>query len=254
MQAAALADVLNVPLRQRALPTRPVPMADHVLPASDLVARPLTPEGYGARKRANLPALMFIAAMHALLLFALVKFDVVSISRPAPKPLVVELLSLPKAPPPATPLPPEEQPAPEQPDTPTVVIPKAEVVTARPAPPIAVTTEAPPPRAVIVAPPAPGPTGPISVADLDSKILSAPPPRYPVPSLRLKEQGTVVLSVLVGTDGTVAEIGVARSSGYSRLDKAALEAVRRWRWSPTLVAGAPVQVRGVVPIPFVLRG
>lgn len=255
MQAAALADVRNAPLRHWARSTRPLPVTDHVLPASDLVARRLAPEGYGAPKRANLPALLFIAGMHALLLIALVKFDVVTISRPATKPLVVELLSLPKAPPPATPPPPEEQPAPEQPDTPAVVIPKAEVVTSRPVPPIIATTEPPPARAVIVAPPAPAaPSGPITVADLDSKILSAPPPRYPAPSLRLKEQGTVILSVLVGTDGSVEQVLVSQSSGHSRLDKAALEAVRRWRWSPTMVAGAPVQVRGLVDIPFVLRG
>jgi periplasmic protein TonB len=49
-------------------------------------------------------------------------------------------------------------------------------------------------------------------------------------------------------------VSVARSSGFDRLDKAALDAVRRWRWSPTLRDGAPVSVRGTVDIPFVLQG
>ncbi|WP_321163790.1 energy transducer TonB [Sphingomonas sp. Leaf67] len=38
-----------------------------------------------------------------------------------------------------------------------------------------------------------------------------------------------------------------------RLDKAALGAVRRWRWSPTIVDGRPAQVKGFVRIPFELR-
>ena len=249
MQAVALAGTL--PARRRAPAARPAP--DHA-PALAIVAPDRTPsQGYAARKRPNLPALFFIGLMHAALLFALIELDVVTISKPAPQPLVVELLSLPNPPPPAAPPPPEQAtPAPEQPTTPAIVIPKAEVITSPTPAPVTVTATPALPRAVIVAPPAP--SGPISVADLDSKLLSAPPPRYPVPSLRLKEQGTVILSVLVGTDGSVEEIGIARSSGYSRLDKAALEAVRRWRWSPTLVAGTPVQVRGPVDIPFVLRG
>ena len=54
-------------------------------------------------------------------------------------------------------------------------------------------------------------------------MISATPPRYPEMSRRLHEQGTVYLSVLVGTDGAVSEISVSRSSGSARLDKAALD-------------------------------
>jgi protein TonB len=51
----------------------------------------------------------------------------------------------------------------------------------------------------------------------------------------------------------VNDIAVGQSSGFDRLDKAALDAVRRWRWSPTLQGGEAVQVRGMVEIPFVLQ-
>jgi protein TonB len=49
-------------------------------------------------------------------------------------------------------------------------------------------------------------------------------------------------------------VSVSRSSGFARLDKAALDAVRRWRWSPLVRGGVPVMVRGIVDIPFVLQG
>ena len=83
-------------------------------------------------------------------------------------------------------------------------------------------------------------------------MIEAVPPRYPYESRRLKEQGTVVLDVLLGPDGRVERIAVRTSSGHARLDKAALDAVRRWRWSPMLRDGQAVAVRGLVEIPFTL--
>jgi protein TonB len=64
----------------------------------------------------------------------------------------------------------------------------------------------------------------------------------------------VTLSVTVGPDGRVADIAVAKSSGFDRLDKAALEAVRHWRWSPTMRNGEAVAIKGYLPFPFVLQG
>ena len=235
----------------------PEPQPDPTpLPASTLSVVPLLEQsaGFAAQRRPNWIAIAFILGIHAAVLFALVKFDVISITKPKSRPLVVDLVMLPADPPPVT-APPEQDVAPLAPVAPAIVAPKAIVLTPAPAPVVAVTQIAPPPKAVIVAPSAPAaPTGPVSVADLSSKMISAPPPKYPVESRRRKEQGTVFLSVLVGTDGNVAEIDVSRSSGSARLDKAALEAVRRWRWSPTKQAGMAVMVRGIVDIPFVLQG
>ncbi len=84
-------------------------------------------------------------------------------------------------------------------------------------------------------------------------MIVAKPPTYPIDSRRRHEEGTVVLSVLVATDGSVSEISVAQSSGSSLLDQAALGAVRKWRWAPLLRGGDPVMVRGEVKIPFVLK-
>lgn len=226
---------------------QPIPESAPASPAIEELS------SFSTKRGPNWVAILLIAVFHAGLLFALIKFDVIAVSKPKPKPLVVKLMTLPLDPPPA-----EKEPevAPPEPLPEAVVVPKAIVPAPAPAPaPIVVTDVPPPPKAVVVAPPAPPVlAGPVSVEDLSSKMISAPSPRYPVESRRRKEQGTVFLSVLVGIDGNVADVAVSRSSGSPRLDKAALEAVRRWRWSPTMRAGAAVMVRGTVDIPFVLQG
>lgn len=75
-------------------------------------------------------------------------------------------------------------------------------------------------------------------------------PTYPVESRRRGEQGTVLLRVRVGRDGLPIEIDVERSSGYRQLDRAAREAVLRWRFRPVQINGVNVEARGLVPIRF----
>jgi protein TonB len=103
------------------------------------------------------------------------------------------------------------------------------------------------------APPPARAAGPANAGDLSATMISATPPRYPVESRRASEQGTVTLAVLLSADGTVIDVSIAKTSGFYRLDRAALGAVRHWRWSPTIRNGNPVMVRGMVTIPFVLR-
>jgi len=205
---------------------------------------------YGADRRPNWAGILTILALHAIVLFALVKLDVIPMAKAKPAPLVVELIAEP-APPPAIEQP-EPQPAVERPVESPVVTPPPIVQTAMAPPPTVVTSPVPPPPrpAPVAAPPA----GPVSVANLDERMIEGDPPRYPTESRRKKEQGTVVLRLLIGTDGRVQHVSVAESSGFERLDKAALDAARRWRWQPMLRDGAPVEVRGLMPIPFVLHG
>ena len=58
------------------------------------------------------------------------------------------------------------------------------------------------------------------------------PPRYPPEAVRRGQQGSVELSVVVGTDGRALTVDVAVSSGYPLLDRAAREAVAKWRFRP----------------------
>jgi protein TonB len=53
-------------------------------------------------------------------------------------------------------------------------------------------------------------------------------------------QGVVVLRVMIATDGRAAQVVVARSSGSTRLDQAAIAAIRQWRFIPAQQGGQPV--------------
>lgn len=75
-------------------------------------------------------------------------------------------------------------------------------------------------------------------------------PLYPADALRRGEQGVVLLRVSVAADGSVERVEIERGSGSSRLDRAARDAVRRWRFVPPLVDGVPTAAVGTVPIAF----
>jgi TonB family protein len=74
----------------------------------------------------------------------------------------------------------------------------------------------------------------------------APVPEYPAHERLMKSEGVVYIRVKIGADGGVASAEVAKSCGYPNLDKAALEAVRKWR-SHREFAGK----HGVLPVAFV---
>ena len=54
----------------------------------------------------------------------------------------------------------------------------------------------------------------------------------------------------VGVDGVPSEVSVGRSSGSRELDRAAVEAVRRWRFRPAMSGELPVSASVQVPISF----
>jgi protein TonB len=73
---------------------------------------------------------------------------------------------------------------------------------------------------------------------------------YPRDSLLHGEHGTVVLRVLVGTDGLPQTVEIEKSSGWPRLDIAARDAVRRWTFQPGTRDGMPHSAWARVPIAF----
>lgn len=200
---------------------------------------------YGA-SRANWPLIGFILAAHGVLLAALIMLDVIPVSKAKPAPTIVTLINLQTPPPPK---PPVKEVQPTEQVVPHMTAP-VQMVQPPAAPAMTVNVPKAPPQPPVIAPPAP--SGPVTVGDLGARMIAMTPPRYPVESRRRKEQGTVLLSVLLAVDGSVLEVQLAQSSGHERLDKAALDAVRKWRWSPTIRGGEPVMVRGTVDIPFIL--
>jgi periplasmic protein TonB len=64
----------------------------------------------------------------------------------------------------------------------------------------------------------------------DLKTSNRVEPTYPSASRRAGEEGTVRLKVLVDERGKPREVQVTKGSGFERLDQAAMEAVRKWRF------------------------
>jgi TonB family protein len=76
-------------------------------------------------------------------------------------------------------------------------------------------------------------------------------PTYPADAQNAHVQGVVIIEALVDPTGTVANAGVLRS--IPMLDAAALGAVSRWRFMPTLLNGQPVSVIMTVTVNFTLQ-
>jgi protein TonB len=93
-------------------------------------------------------------------------------------------------------------------------------------------------------------TQPIFNADY----LDNPAPGYPSLSRRMNEQGRVTLRVLVSAEGRAADVQIRSSSGSVRLDDAALDAVRRWKFVPAKRGSEPVAAWVLIPISFKLEG
>ena len=93
-----------------------------------------------------------------------------------------------------------------------------------------------------------------SQARFDADYLHNPIPAYPAFSLRLREEGRVLLKVWVAAQGGAKQVVMARSSGYARLDEAAQDAVRQWRFVPAKSGEQLVDSWVLVPVQFSLRG
>ena len=88
----------------------------------------------------------------------------------------------------------------------------------------------------------------------DAAYLENPAPEYPRLARRLGEEGTVLLDVYVSPSGTPERVQLHTSSGSPRLDEAARETVKRWKFVPARQGERPVAAWIVVPIRFVLKG
>ena len=90
--------------------------------------------------------------------------------------------------------------------------------------------------------------------NFNAAYLNNPAPDYPSISRREGEQGLVLLRVQVTANGTAASVGLQTSSGSTRLDQAALEAVKKWRFIPAKRGEQPVSASVTVPVRFSIEG
>jgi periplasmic protein TonB len=88
-----------------------------------------------------------------------------------------------------------------------------------------------------------GVRGPTKIKDV--------PPAYPRMAQAARVQGIVIIEATIGTTGAVQDARILRS--IPLLDAAALEAVRQWEYTPTLLNGQPVAVLMTITVNFTLR-
>lgn len=102
-------------------------------------------------------------------------------------------------------------------------------------------------------PPAPPPQAPVRPGGsikYPAKIQHVPPV-YPRIAQDARVSGIVILEAVIGIDGRVQDVKVLRSKPL--LDQAAIDAVRQWRFTPTLLNGVPVPVILTVTVNFELQ-
>jgi protein TonB len=200
-------------------------------------------------------------ALHALAALALLSYEPARSALFAAAPVMIDLITPPKVEP--RPQPPVELPRPRRPK------PAVKPVVRQPDPPpvLATPVEAPTPVEVAPPPPAPPPpppepapvaeaplvAAPVSAPVFDADYLENPPPRYPARARRAGEQGRVILRVLVNPGGTADEVQIRDSSGHRRLDDAARETVRRWRFVPAKRGERAVPAWVLIPVSFSLE-
>jgi protein TonB len=208
-----------------------------------------TPDRTGRYTGLAIVVAVHVAAIAALLRYAPARLALseampIMVSLIAPQPAVEKLRILPK------PLPVKPRVAPLTPPLPQ------QIVTTTANAPEPVTAPAPPAPVAIASPPAPAPiaAAPVVPPNFSASYLENPPPAYPPLSRRVGEQGKVMLRVLVNAKGTADTVELRSSSGSSRLDDAALESVKHWRFVPARQGDQPVAAWVLIPITFSLKG
>ncbi len=112
---------------------------------------------------------------------------------------------------------------------------------------------APPPQPIAAAPVVPVAPAPLVAARFDADYLHNPKPVYPPLAKRQGEEGKVLLKVRVSAKGEALDVAISKSSGFPRLDNAAIDAVTHWRFVPAKRGDETVDSSVVVPITFALE-
>jgi len=84
-----------------------------------------------------------------------------------------------------------------------------------------------------------------------ARIVRRIQPEYPETARREHLQGTVRLHAIIDKDGSISQLVVLH--GYCSLAKSSIQAVRQWRYTPTMLLGQPVQVDTTIDVIFSLN-
>ncbi|MEO8346797.1 MAG: TonB family protein [Betaproteobacteria bacterium] len=192
-------------------------------------------------------------ALHGVLLVAVLSYAPVRRAIHNAAPIMVSLISTPAV----------EKPV--EPPKPLPMRATSKPVPLSPIDPVPAPLITPPTQSAFVAlisdAPKPQPDAPAAPVELlaivppnfNAAYLDNPAPAYPPLARRIGEQGRVVLRVLVTAGGAAETVELRTSSGSSRLDQAAIETVKRWRFVPARQGDLAVPAWVLVPITFSLE-
>lgn len=212
----------------------------------------------------KLAGLFFVLVLHGALLYAAMRYKLISPPQEAVT-LMVSLINpttkkaqpLPK---PAEPLPPKkvtlvkEKPI-LSPESVPVLMAETSATQVTddviPAPQLEPVIEAPIVTDVVE------PIKPIGPVTLSSELsLACPqrtPPSYPVVSKRMREHGRVVLHVELNETGQITKVKIKESSGYKKLDEAGVAAIKTWQCDAAMRDGKAVPAVALQPFDFILN-
>jgi protein TonB len=110
-----------------------------------------------------------------------------------------------------------------------------------------------PPPVPVQLPDPPRPSGPVRVADLPvtPRKIGDARPIYPEIARVARKEGTVIMEAVLDTTGRVTQLRVIQS--VPLLDQAAVDAVKQWRYTPSLYGGRPVSVLMTITVRFTLQ-
>jgi protein TonB len=83
-----------------------------------------------------------------------------------------------------------------------------------------------------------------------ARLVNQPKPSYPPLARQARIQGVVRFNAVIGRDGSIQNLTLV--SGHPLLVPSATEAVRQWRYQPTLLNGDPVEVVTTIDVNFTL--
>jgi len=204
-----------------------------VLRMSSSIGTTFAAEAVRQPSTARVVGVSFVVLLHAALVYALITGLAYRVVRVLPVPIVAKIIAQ-QSPTQTTPPPPTASFKPP----PTPFIPPPEVQIAKPPPTPASTAIT---NVTAVRPPTPAPA-PQVVRNLPHvDLASSEAPDYPADSRRLGEEGSVTLQVLVDPSGRATDIKLVQSSGYPRLDQAAIKGIKEgyYRFVPGTIDGKP---------------
>ena len=212
-------------------------------------------DGLSATQRRAM--VLAILAAHVAAVYCLLQVRELREAAHEVAPMFVDLIAPPAPPvpvPPPTPRPIQKKPLPS-PVIAAVPSPAPAPFVVPAPPPLPEPVQAPPAPAAVQAPPAPLAPAPAPKIIPASAVqyLEPPAPEYPRLSRRNAESGRVMLRVFIDIAGMPRNVQISTSSGFARLDDAAVSAVQKARFKPYSENGQPTAGWTYVPINFELE-